>query len=200
MQSNSKPPIILASTSAIRRQLLARLNIPFDVISPEVDETPLENESSQAMVKRLAEQKASVVAAQFPYALVVGSDQVVCAQHRSHLIISKPGTPAKAYDQLKTLSGQMAHFDTAIHLQCRQLEISRTEIVRFSVKFRELSNFEIQRYVAADQPLHSAGSIKAESLGISLFESMHGDDFTALLGLPLIRLSQLLREVGWQVP
>lgn len=200
MPSNSKPPIILASTSTIRRELLARLQVPFDVISPEVDETPLVDESSQALARRLAEQKAAVVAAQFPSALIIGSDQVVCAHNTAHLIMGKPGTSTRAYEQLKALSGQMAHFDTALNLQCRQLDINRTELVRFSVQFRNLTSFEIQRYIAADQPLHSAGSIKAESLGISLFESMHGNDFTALLGLPLICLSQLLREVGWQVP
>lgn len=195
-----KPPIILASTSGIRRQLLSRLNVPFDVISPEVDESPFEHENAQTLCCRLSEQKASVVVAQFPHALVIGSDQVVWIESEPHVFIGKPLTAPRAYEQLRMLSGKLVHFETAVNVQCQQLNINRTELIRFLVHFRTLSSVEIQRYVAFDQPYYSAGSIKAESLGISLFEAMHGEDFTALMGLPLIKLSQMLREVGWQVP
>ncbi|TEU30329.1 Maf family protein [Alkanindiges illinoisensis] len=195
-----RPPIILASTSSIRRQLLSRLNVPFDVISPEIDESPFERENAQTLSCRLAEQKAATISAQFPHALVIGSDQVVWIESEPHVFIGKPLTAARAYEQLRNLSGKLVHFETAVNVQCQQLNINRTELIRFLVHFRNLSAVEIQRYVAFDQPFYSAGSIKAESLGISLFEAMHGEDFTALMGLPLIKLSQMLREVGWQVP
>jgi MAF protein len=195
-----RPPIILASTSTTRRQLLARLNVPFDVISPEIDESPFERENAQTLSCRLAEQKAATVSTQFPHALVIGSDQVVWIESEPHVFIGKPLTASKAYEQLRMLSGKLVHFETAVNVQCQQLNINRTELIRFLVHFRTLSAIEIQRYVALDQPFYSAGSIKAENLGISLFEAMHGEDFTALMGLPLIKLSQMLREVGWQVP
>lgn len=198
--NQSTPPIILASTSATRRQLLARLNVPFDVISPEIDETPFEDESAQTLACRLAEQKASVISTQFPHALVIGSDQVVWTANEPKVYLGKPLTVPKAYEQLRMLSGQLVHFETAVNVQCIQLNINRTELVRYLVHFRTLSSTEIQRYVAYDQPFNSAGSIKAESLGISLFEGMHGEDFTALLGLPLIKLGNMLREVGWAAP
>ncbi|XID74099.1 Maf family protein [Alkanindiges sp. WGS2144] len=198
--SSSTPPIILASTSSTRRQLLSRLNVPFDVISPEVDEVPFEQESAQTLACRLAEQKAGVVAAQFPHALVIGSDQVVWIENQPNVFLGKPLSAPRAYEQLRMLSGQLVHFETAVNVQCPQLDINKTELVRFLVHFRTLSATEIQRYVAYDQPFNCAGSIKAESLGISLFEAMHGEDFTALLGLPLIKLSQMLRAVGWSTP
>lgn len=198
--NQSTPPIILASTSITRRQLLARLNVPFDVISPEIDETPIEGESAQTLASRLAEQKASVVSSQFPHALVIGSDQVVWIANQPEIFLGKPLTAPRAYEQLRKLSGQLVHFETAINVQCQQLNINKTELVRYLVHFRTLSATEIQRYVAFDQPYYSAGSIKAEGLGISLFEAMHGEDFTALLGLPLIKLSHMLRDVGWPTP
>ena len=165
-----RPPIILASTSSIRRQLLSRLNVPFDVISPEVDESPFERENAQTLSCRLAEQKAATISTQFPHALVIGCDQVVWIESEPHVFIGKPLTAARAYEQLRMLSGKLVHFETAVNVQCQQLNINRTELIRFLVHYRTLTAVEIQRYVAFDQPYQSAGSIKAESLGISLLK------------------------------
>lgn len=200
MPSNLTLPLILASTSVTRRHLLTRLNLPFDVISPEVDETPLANEPASDLARRLAAEKAAVVANQFQSALVIGSDQVVWREGSPHDLIGKPLTNVNACKQLLGHSGKLVHFETAVNIQCQQLNINVTELVRYSVKFRELSLAEINRYVDYDQPFQCAGSFKCESLGISLFESMHGDDFTTLMGLPLIKLCSMLREIGWQIP
>ncbi len=195
-----KPPIILASTSNTRRQLLTRLNVPFDVISPEIDESPLDNETAQELARRLARQKSSVVAAQFPHALVIGSDQVVWRDAQPDIFIGKPLTINKAIEQLRLSSGKKVNFETAVSVQCVELDFEHTELVHFSVQFRELDEQEIKRYVSYDQPLHCSGSFKVESLGLSLFESMQGDDFTALMGLPTLKLCQLLRQLNWQLP
>jgi MAF protein len=200
MPSNLTMPLILTSTSVTRRHLLTRLNLPFDVISPEVDESPLADEMASDLARRLAAEKASVVASQFPYALVIGSDQVVWREGAPHELIGKPLTNVNACKQLQGHSGKLVHFETAVNFQCHQLNINTTELVRYSVKFRELSRAEINRYVDFDQPFQCAGSFKCESLGISLFESMHGDDFTTLMGLPLIKVCNMLREIGWEIP
>lgn len=195
-----KAPIILASTSGTRRQLLTRLNVPFDVISPEVDESPQDGESPQALARRLARQKSSIVSAQFPHAIVIGADQVVWRDHQPDIFLGKPGTANKAIEQLRLSAGKLVHFETAVSVQCTELDYERVALCHFSVKFRHLDEQEIKRYVAFDQPYQCAGSFKVESLGISLFESMQGDDFTALMGLPMIKLGEMLRELEWQVP
>lgn len=193
-------PLILASTSVTRRHLLTRLNLPFDVISPEIDETPLKDETASCLARRLAAEKASVVASQFPNALVIGSDQVVWREGAPHELIGKPLTNVNACKQLYEHSGKLVHFETAVNIQCQQLHVNVTELVRYSVKFRELTLAEINRYVDYDQPYQCAGSFKCESLGISLFESMHGDDFTTLMGLPLIKLCSMLRDIDFKIP
>jgi len=185
--------LILASTSPYRRELLARLGLPFGIERPEIDETALPGEPAAALAERLALAKARVIAKQHPHAVVIGSDQVCRAGTR---LLGKPGTVAAACAQLAALSGGSAEFLTALCViggpQTRTLQVT----VPTAVHFRELSTAQIERYVEREQPLDCAGSFKAEGLGIALFEALHSDDPTALIGLPLIALTRCLRELG----
>lgn len=189
--------IVLASTSAYRRMLLERLQLPFDVAGPEVDEAPLADELPPAMAQRLAVDKARAVASRFPAALVVGSDQVA---YMGSEIYGKPGTVERAIDQLRRMSGKTVIFHTALALLNTQTGDARTEAVPTRVKFRVLSDDEIVRYVEKERPLDCAGSAKSEALGITLLDSLSGDDPTALVGLPLIALSRMLRAEGVVLP
>ena len=187
--------LILASTSPYRRELLQRLRLPFTTARPETDETPLPGELPQALVVRLAQAKAAAIVAQQPGAWVIGSDQTAEADD---LPLGKPGNRAGAITQLTTLSGREVSFHTAVCLQQDDRTLSVLDTT--TVRFRNLSAEEIQRYVDAEEPFDCAGSFKAEGLGIGLFEAIDSHDPTALIGLPLIALSRLLREAGYCVP
>ena len=190
--------LILASTSPYRRRLLGRLRLPFDCIDPAVEESIRDGESPQVRACRLATEKAlSVVETLQGAAIVIGSDQVACLGTQ---ILHKPGTPEAAEQQLAASSGQTVQFWTAVSLWTSPGETLTQRVVPCEVKMRALSTDEISRYVALDQPLDCAGSFKWESLGITLFEAMRTDDPTALEGLPLIALSELLREAQVSLP
>lgn len=190
-------PVILASSSRYRRQLLQRLGIVFECIAPEVDETPRAGEAPRALAQRLAGAKADKVAATHPQALVIGSDQVLDFAGQPQ---GKPGTHERAVRQLRRLSGQQVVFYTALAVRCAATGLRRDEMAPVRVQFRSLQDAEIERYLRADQPYDCAGSARSESLGIALLEAMHSDDPTALIGLPLIRTAALLREAGLAVP
>jgi len=183
-------PLILASTSLFRRELLTRLQIPFTVEAPDFMEAPTDSMPAHDLVRHNTLGKAHAVAARHPEACVIASDQVaVCGE----TVLGKPGSAQQACRQLAMLSGQTVEFLTGLAILTP--DTHHDEIVPFRVVFRCLNEQEILTYVERDQPLHCAGSFKAESLGISLFERMEGEDPTALIGLPLIRLSAFLRPL-----
>lgn len=183
--------LILASGSIYRRHLLERLRLPFTVQSPDVDESPHPNELPENLAWRLAKAKAEAVAQQHPEAVVIGSDQVAAL---GDLCLGKPGTHTKATQQLQQLSGQKVIFHTALCVaQNTQYEV--VNVITTCI-FRDLSAQEIENYLCVDKPYDTAGSAKAESLGISLMQSMQSNDPTAIIGLPLIELSRLLRKFG----
>ena len=190
------PRLILASTSRYRRELLQRLRVPFDVVSPHVDETPLQGESPRALALRLALAKAEAVAVLHPDAVVIGSDQVCELDGQP---IGKPGDHGRAVAQLRALSGRGAVFLTAVAVACRASGFVQMDLAPVRVVFRTLADDEIERYLLLDQPYDCAGSAKSESLGIALLSSIDSDDPTALIGLPLIRTVRLLREAGLDV-
>ncbi|MBF0108066.1 MAG: septum formation inhibitor Maf [Magnetococcales bacterium] len=186
------PSIILASTSVYRRQLLERFGLPFEVIGPKVSEAPLPGEDPRSLVRRLAEAKARSVALDHPGALVIGSDQVAVLDGE---IIGKPGTMGRAIGQLRAFSRRTVDFPTGICCLRRDAEC-QVDVVMTRVHFRTLDEDRITRYVERDTPLDCAGSFKSEGLGITLFERIEGDDPTALMGLPLIRLGRMLEQAG----
>lgn len=190
-------PLILGSTSTYRAELLRRLSLPFTIIAPAVDETPLVSEAPQALALRLAFSKAQAVAQLHPESIVIGSDQVAELNGRP---LGKPGTPIRAVAQLQAMRGQTVIFHTAVSVVCQATSFAKTELAVIEVKFRDLSDEEIERYVSTEQPLDCAGSAKSEGLGISLMDYIRNDDPTALIGLPLIRTCQLLREAGLLTP
>ena len=189
--------LILASTSPYRRELLARLRIPFEVVRPEADETPMSGEGPSALADRLAEAKARAVALRHPQAWVIGSDQVAEFGGQP---LSKPGSFERAADQLAAASGRTLNFHTAVtlyrHADRRAIRVHDTTRVRF----RTLQPAEIERYLHAEQPYDCAGSFKAEGLGITLFDAIDSRDPTALIGLPLVALAQALRDAGFTLP
>ena len=194
---NQNRILVLASTSPFRRALLEKLQIPFETLSPEVDETQHNNESPQTLVMRLSEAKARAGAETFPDALIIGSDQVaVCGDE----VLGKPGNHENACRQLARLSGHRVEFLTGLCLFDATSGKARTDLVTYAVTFRKLTAEQIDRYLRAEQPYNCAGSFKSEALGISLFEAMHGDDPNALIGLPLIRLVSWLNDAGLSVP
>ncbi|MDR2991772.1 MAG: Maf family nucleotide pyrophosphatase [Burkholderiaceae bacterium] len=190
-------PIILGSTSRYRRELLARLQIPFDAVAPEVDETPLPDESPRALAKRLALAKAQAVAARHPEAIVIGSDQVADLNGAA---LGKPGTHERAATQLARMSDQRVVFQTAVAVTCQAMGYLGQDLASVEVQFRVLSTDEIERYLRTEQPYDCAGSAKSEGLGITLTEAIVSDDPTALMGLPLIRTARLLRAAGVPLP
>jgi septum formation protein len=190
--------LILASTSPYRRRLLERLRLPFRCINPAIEESMREGESPSERASRLATDKASAAAKTLQgNAIVIGSDQVACVGTQ---ILHKPGTPEAAERQLAASSGQTVRFWTAVSVWTSPDQAPTWRVVPCEVKMRTLSAPEITRYVALDQPLDCAGSFKWESLGITLFEAIRTDDPTALEGLPLIALGELLREAGISLP
>ncbi|MDR5895825.1 Maf family protein [Larsenimonas suaedae] len=183
-------PLVLASRSPARKTLLTRLGLPFDTLSPDIDETPLPDESPEALVRRLGQQKAETVAGIRPDHLVIASDQV--ALHRNE-ILGKPGDTQRACAQLARFSGQSVLFLTSLALYHPHHGM-RLHVEPYRVHFRTLTQDEIYAYIDKEQPFECAGSFKMEGLGITLFERLEGDDPTALIGLPLIALSRLLTE------
>lgn len=192
----AQPRLILASGSPYRRELLTRLRLEFECISPDVDESPRPGEAAAELALRLACAKAAAVAKQHPDAWVIGSDQVLQA---GSSFLSKPGSHAAAVAQLRQLSGQTASFHTAICLQTPDGK-QRNENVITQTRYRELSDGEIERYLRLEPAYDCAGACKAEGLGISLCDEITSNDPTALIGLPLIALCRLLRAAGWGLP
>lgn len=187
------PPLILGSTSRYRRELLQRLRLPFDTVAPQVDETPLPGEAPAALALRLALAKAQAVAALHPQAVVIGSDQVADLDGSP---IGKPGTHARATEQLQRMRGREVVFQTAVAVVRADTGFARALLAPVRVRFRELSDAEIERYLRLEEPYDCAGSAKSETLGIALLSAIESDDPTALVGLPLIRTCALLREAG----
>ena len=185
--------LILGSTSAYRRDLLARLHIPFEVAAPDVDETPLPGEAPHALAERLALAKARVVAIRFPHAVVIGSDQVADLNGQS---LGKPGTHDKAVAQLRQMRGQTVVFQTAVAVVCLETGFEQSSLAAVRTKFRDLTDDEIESYLQLEKPYDCAGSAKSEGLGIALLDAIDSDDPTALIGLPLIRTCQMLRAAG----
>ena len=190
---NTRPPLILGSTSRYRRELLQRLRLPFEVMAPAVEESRLPAEAPAAMALRLALAKARAVAALRPDAVVIGSDQVADLEG---LALGKPGNHERATEQLRQLSGRRAVFQTAVAVVRPATGFEQVLLAPVSVQFRSLSDAEIEYYLRTEQPYDCAGSAKCETLGIALLESIDSDDPTALVGLPLIRPCRLLRDAG----
>lgn len=188
--------LLLASSSPYRRELLSRLHIPFDWQAPDVDEQSLVGETPQQLALRLSSSKARALAASHGEHLIIGSDQVASCREQS---INKPGDYANAFKQLQALSGQRVHFYTGLCVLDSNSGRSIADTVITEVVFRQLSNAEIDNYLRCEQPYHCAGSFKAEGLGIALFDRISSDDNTAIIGLPLIRLRQMLEEYNYRV-
>lgn len=186
-------PLVLGSTSRYRRELLQRLGLPFEVAAPDVDETPHPGESPAHLAQRLALAKARSVAERFPQAVVIGSDQVADLNGQP---LGKPGTHERAVEQLRAMSGQVVVFQTALAVVCQASGFEAQDQAEVRVQFRRLSDDAIEAYLRAEQPYDCAGSAKSEGLGIALLEAIANDDPTALVGLPLIRTCQLLRQAG----
>jgi len=191
-----RPGLVLASTSRYRRQLLDRLGLAYVAVSPDADEAPRAGEAPAATALRLAEAKARSVAASFPGALIVGSDQVADADGAA---VGKPGGHEAARRQLALLSGRVIVFHTGLALLDTRSGQCQTALVDVRSRFRTLSGDEIDAYLAREQPWDCAGSVKSEALGIALFDAIESDDPTALIGLPLIRLTSMLRAAGVRV-
>lgn len=191
------PRLVLASTSPYRRELLSRLQIPFETAAPDVDEAPMEGETPAETAERLAEAKARAVAPHFPGSLIIGSDQVA---HMGERRFGKPGTHANAVEQLRTMSGQCVVFHTGLCLLNAASGRVHLRGIPTEVRFRELSDTDIVRYLDREDALNCAGSARSEGLGISLLEYLRGDDPNALIGLPLIALCDMLRAEGIALP
>jgi MAF protein len=189
-------PLILASSSEFRQSLLQKFNLPFDSFSPDIDETPLEEESPEELVVRLSELKARAAQKHFSKGLVIGSDQVAVFNKQ---ILGKPHNKNNAIKQLSLFSGNTVTFLTGLCVFDIITNTTKTLIEPFSVTFRTLSEEQIIAYCDAEQPYNCAGSFKSEGLGICLFEKLNGDDPNSLIGLPLIKLSKLLSEFGVDV-
>jgi septum formation protein len=191
------PPLVLASTSRYRQMLLERLAIPFSTAAPNVDESAVPGELADDLVSRLARAKANAVAQRYPNSIVIGSDQLAECDRQ---ILGKPGSAEKCAAQLRAVSGRRVAFKTAVHVVNAHTASNESHVDVTTVYFRQLSDEEIQRYVAREQPFDCAGGFKVEGLGITLFEGIESRDPTALIGLPLIWLSGALRRLGAQLP
>ncbi len=197
MSHPAPPQLVLASTSRYRRELLARLQIPFAVASPAVDETPQESETPQALALRLASAKAQAVQHAWPDALIIGSDQVAVV---GEVFLGKPGNFENALAQLKQMRGMAVHFFTALCLLNARTARVQTALVPVTVHMREFSDAEIKRYLYAEEPYDCAGAARIEGRGITLVRKLDGDDPYALIGLPLIALCGMLRNEGLALP
>ncbi|WP_288377835.1 nucleoside triphosphate pyrophosphatase [uncultured Pseudomonas sp.] len=190
-------PLLLASSSPYRRELLQRLRLPFTWASPDIDEKRNAEEPATELVRRLARQKAEALANSHPQHLIIGSDQVAVLGEQ---ILGKPHTFERACEQLLAASGQQVTFLTGLALLNSSTGKCQVDCIPFTVTLRELDRERVERYVQAEQPLDCAGSFKAEGLGVTLFQSTHGCDATSLIGLPLIRLVHMLHAEGVQLP
>ena len=188
--------LVLASTSAYRRELLQRFGLPFEVARPDIDESPLPGETPQATAERLAVEKARAVAGQFEDALIIGSDQVAILDGQ---VYGKPGTHENAIKQLQTMRGRTVNFFTGLCLLDAKTGEAHVRGIPTLVTFRNLSDEEIENYLRREQPYNCAGAAKSEGLGIAIIARMQGDDPNALVGLPLIALCDLLRKHGMTV-
>jgi septum formation protein len=195
--TSSGRTLILGSTSRYRKELLSRLQIPFETVAPDVDETPHSNESPKDLALRLALAKARAVALKNPEAIVIGSDQVADLEGAP---LGKPGNHTNATLQLQRMRGKTVIFQTALSVVCIATGYQRTDLAEVKVKFRDLSDAEIESYLRAEEPYDCAGSAKSEGLGISLLDAILSDDPTALIGLPLIRTCRMLRAAGLVLP
>ena len=191
------PPLVLASSSPYRRELLSRLRLPFTWAAPALDETRQPDERAHDLVRRLAEQKARALARQYPAHLLIGSDQVAVLDGE---ILGKPHDLPRAQAQLMAASGRSVSFLTGLALLNSASGHCQVDVVPFTVHFRELDAPRITRYLEAEQPFDCAGSFKAEGLGVSLFRATEGPDATSLIGLPLIRLVDMLLAEGFDIP
>ena len=189
----SLPPLILASTSRYRRELLARLQLPFQTLAPGVDEAPLPDEAPAALAQRLALAKAMAVARQHPAAVVIGSDQVAELDGQA---IGKPHTHERAVQQLRRMRGRSVVFQTAVAVVRLDAGFAEVRLSPVVVRFRELGDAEIETYLRREQPYDCAGSAKSEGPGIALLERVESQDPTALIGLPLTTVCELLRHAG----
>jgi septum formation protein len=192
----STPKLILASSSPYRRELLARLKIPFEVVLPEIDETPRPDETPQALVERLSVEKAQAVATGQRRALVIGSDQVAVYNGQ---IVGKPHSHDRAVEQLRMASGRTVTLYTGLAVVNTDTQRVQCEVIPFRVQFRALSDEQIESYLRKEKPYSCAGSVKSEGLGIALLERFEGDDPNTLIGLPLIRLVHMLENEGLAV-
>ncbi|MES2786976.1 MAG: Maf family nucleotide pyrophosphatase [Pseudomonadota bacterium] len=188
--------IVLGSSSIYRRELLSRLRLPFEVAAPDLDESASPGESPRELALRLARAKAALVAARFPDAVVIGSDQVADLEGAP---LGKPGTHSNAVAQLRRMSGRKVVFQTAVAVFCHATGFEAVDLAPVEVRFRELGDTEIENYLRAEQPYDCAGSARSEGLGIALLESIHSDDPTALIGLPLIRTCRMLQAAGIRI-
>jgi septum formation protein len=193
MLEKTTKKLVLGSTSRYRRELLARLRIPFEVMAPDVDEAPLAGEPPSATALRLAQAKARAVAGRCDDALVIGSDQVADCDGRA---VSKPGNRANAERELRALSGRSIVFHTGVALVDARSGRCRSELVDVTSVFRNLTDREIASYLDREKPWDCAGAVRSEAMGIALFERISADDPTALIGLPLIALTRMLRAEG----
>jgi len=194
--ATSPPPLILGSTSRYRRELLERLQLPFEAHAPQVDETPRAGEPPENLARRLALAKARAVATRYPQAVVIGSDQVADLEGEP---LGKPGTHERAVEQLRRMRGRTVIFQTALSVVCLARGFEMSDLAAVKVRFRALSDTEIETYLRHEEPYDCAGSAKSEGLGIALLESIDNDDPTALVGLPLIRTARMLRAAGLPV-
>ena len=185
--------LVLASSSPYRRELLSRFKLPFDVFNPDIDETPRKNEKAKEISYRLAREKAFKVAPHYANSLIIGSDQTAACQNQ---IIEKPNTHENAIKQLVFLSGKIVTFYTSLCLLNTKTQKVQECVVEFEVKYKELNQQIIETYLLKEQPYNCVGSVKSEGLGITLLEYIKGEDPTALIGLPLIKLSDMLQNEG----
>jgi len=196
MTINTPSRLVLGSTSPFRREILNKLGLPFETATPDIDESPVENETAEQLVKRLAEQKARAVGCTYSDHLIIGSDQVAVIDGK---IIGKPLTHERAVQQLSNASGKTVRFHTGLCLLNSATNNVQCEAIPFDVVFRELTSSQIENYLQKEKPYKCAGSFKSEGMGIALFEKLLGDDPNTLMGLPLIRLVAMLEKEGLSV-
>ena len=188
--------LVLASTSPFRKEILSRLHVAFETFAPLVDESPLENEFPSQLVTRLSILKANSAKSEYPQALIIGSDQVAVIDNT---ILGKPGNHEQAVKQLNLVSGKQVDFLTGLSVINTETHQIQTDMVNFSVKFRQLTSTQIENYLKLDQPYNCAGSFKSEGLGIALLDRMIGSDPTSIIGLPLIRLVRMLEAEDFSI-
>lgn len=196
--TQSKPKIVLASSSPFRKELLARLMVPFETSNPDIDESAYDGETPIQLVERLAVEKTKAVAEQFPDSLIIGSDQVaIHPSPDSDQIVGKPHTHERAVEQLRTASGQQIQLYTGLALLNSNTGDVQSEVIPYTVHFKNLTEEVIEAYLRKEEPYNCAGSVRSEGLGIALLERFEGDDPNTLIGLPLIRLIGMLEKEGY---